>query len=1389
MRTYGSAFEAKLAESTTAPIQLVVFGDTIFASDRDITIDGNAFEGLVEDWGSLLTNETGVSYTTLTLINTNNNFFERLGVDIVESVEVKLYQTFEGLSYVDKELIDVFVIRDPIERSEASNLIRLDIVSLHDRYKSVIGTLLSREDWPLLPDSLINKTLPVVTGNATVEAQLLTEAPVTYVMGSHLAGATILYVESTEEFNDAGNLQVEDAIISYTSKTSASFNGVTGLTQDVLDSVEVAQSLSNIQYGIISGTLASVSSISGDGVVIAESPSRSYEHGITLLNSPKKLTIETFDVSSKFVTIHPDTVMGSNSFEQDTNYDTTEFNSEPGETTASNPGFAYDDENKYYAAIMRHADKLQVIRRGTIESRGDVIRAYFRAEVFLVGKVERALITAHVGDKLLGALSLYDKGGSTTADATLDYSHTHDHDVTHEHSHSVSVSMTDPGHIHATETTQNIKLHCVRAEARPYTPGLNDMQDSTYYTMTATGSAPLVLGGFEHLRPVDASNVAYQRGYTDYLGTSYSAMTVAEYASNPIVKSSKVVGILRANDNKVLGPYAINAFEASLTIGNARGSVYIRNIGSQYFTVTAGHVTGDTDGNFALESTPESTNTPIHTYAADHGTRIQYAGVEVLISGVWVPFNALEVKLDISEILFLVECEYPVSTNINKNTTGIQVGGAGAEATDGTGVDLHDLNAFEELSIDVEETTNTAVTNFDITDIMNDWSGAKDTPITLTYTNPEVDGGLALVLNTGFEFEYKQRITKIPSKIEIECVGLPETPTQLRRRILSLGGVPAGSIKVMDTPGPELDGVLDGDLSIRDAEIVIERHSYDTFSWVAGEAVTLIDNPVAAQDDLTAEDVLAKSMKVSRRLMSDVVPVQRCTFTGGNEDVTSPAVVTAIGDAVTEVKYPLFNANRFNSRLKGRIVNGNVPTDIVECSLFLQAMRYQIGDVVTLTHQFFPAKQNIQIQGLERVFGSGKLGRINMVNMKGMRIVDGIIIMNDSEITFAENAPNGFSVAEFVIQTLSDGPFVYTIIGGNNGAFGISGTSLVLQDTSLIDHSDPDYALRIQVTGGVTGFSEGLYTVHISSITKTPASFFKLAGNTFTWDRAVEPADSDGWDLRYNDIKDWGTSTSVVLYHYAHAYVAPSIIRGKVYMLRGRDTVGNMTVTRYVVTGLGDAPVSQHTFEYSHVDHDFPGVITGGERGDGYIRALDEGVMMGADTGLFMGANDGMFFTPNYMEFTYGFDVTIQPEYAGSELNVDVVSDRPIQLQWFNGSSWQSFTGVSSAAATTYQLRVYAPSTTNADVVPTVTDIIVKHTVNVESLDKFNQDVSIDGEDLVTGFSHTIAVDVTLNDTGTGAVEVERTGNHLTLHNDIGTPVSGSVSVTIYGVTNYTTIP
>lgn len=483
------AFLTEMTNNGNSPRQLAVFhfqeaGD-VFVSDVAVGVsDGlnNDYSSLVEDWGVLKDMAGGdvtdhrageIEELTITLWNGGTSPFSNYFLfEAPENVVVDVYQWYEGLTDADKALIGTFLVQEPINFSEASYLLSLDLVSIFLKYNSYVGDILKKADWPNARATDLGKGIDLIIGEPGKVKLLAARVPAeTKLSESVLSGSSVLSVDSTAGFTSSGVLLLEGEKIAYTGISGNSFTGTTrgyaGTTAaEHLTLTPVSQAINNYTFLIGRGPVKSISDIQvGGGGNLAP-----YVEHLTL--NPARIVFserpysERFAASPTFLSMQFDDVAADN--------------------TALQAHYAFDPESTEVATIQNPSNSLLSIQQTTVNpDRGQIMKCYlavehFESEPFLSDAVN--VIVDGIGT--VGQLSRPAEVEGVTIDAEVDINHGHSHKIGREHTHSFTdpiLSNNDAGHSHgldgiSTETSVTPtgvlpRNHSVKAAGSSF-PGL-----------------------------------------------------------------------------------------------------------------------------------------------------------------------------------------------------------------------------------------------------------------------------------------------------------------------------------------------------------------------------------------------------------------------------------------------------------------------------------------------------------------------------------------------------------------------------------------------------------------------------------------------------------------------------------------------------------------------------------------------------------------------------------------------------------------------------------------------------------------------------------------------------------------------------------------------------
>lgn len=453
------AFIAAMSGSFRKPRQLLVFhfpkaGD-IYISDQPLgAADGldNEYQPLVENWGELQdsvgdvkrVDNAEIRQASITLWNGGKKpFSDYFLQEYPENVEVELFQWFVGLADADKARLERFSIQDPIEFSEASRLLNLDLVSLSIRWDQPVGELLTKEDWPKALDSDIGKGIPQAFGTTGQIPSLVAKAPmVLRLKGSILANSmTIEVYEDLDDlsFPTSGTVVIEEEKIRYNGRTSHSLSVLQrGYLSDAdlhLDKREVAQVITDHTFFLCAGPVAVIDKVMIEGFPAPENIYTVYPYlDPARIVFSEKPWVKKFAEATRFLEMQFDSVGGAN--------------------TALQAPYAFDaDQATNAARILPGNNTLALTQNTKNPNRGEILKAYLVVDHWESGNFLSDYAEVWVsGIGVIGRLSRPPEYDKIVLDADVNLKHEHKHETGgvhgHESSDPVFQSTSDP-HAHA----------------------------------------------------------------------------------------------------------------------------------------------------------------------------------------------------------------------------------------------------------------------------------------------------------------------------------------------------------------------------------------------------------------------------------------------------------------------------------------------------------------------------------------------------------------------------------------------------------------------------------------------------------------------------------------------------------------------------------------------------------------------------------------------------------------------------------------------------------------------------------------------------------------------------------------------------------------------------
>jgi hypothetical protein len=417
------------------PVNLLVFrfsAGPVYLSDRDLgASDGLSHDylGLVREWGELSDlplDEAGVAETrelTLTLWNGGSPpFSDRFLSQDPESVEVELWQWFQGTPESSAVLIDLFRVSDPVTYEEAGRELSLDLVSLSVAIECPVGELIEAEDHPDAPEDSIGRLIPLVFGTVPDLPCVCVDAPAeTRLAASILPTDKTIPVEDASQFPPSGIIQIDDERLLYRSRTETSFNvtarGHEGTVAcDHLSGRDVSE-VSGHVFAACRGPVKEITNVRVDGLP----PETAY----TVQTGTDPATV-TFDGAPRVSTLA-----------ESTRFLEMQFDAVASGNTALKPELAFDDSKVTSAAEISRDHRELRLRQVTVNAnRGEIRKVWLGVEHWESEKLPHDYVEVEVsGLGVLGKLARPSDADATLVAADVDIDHGHSDSFIAEHTH------------------------------------------------------------------------------------------------------------------------------------------------------------------------------------------------------------------------------------------------------------------------------------------------------------------------------------------------------------------------------------------------------------------------------------------------------------------------------------------------------------------------------------------------------------------------------------------------------------------------------------------------------------------------------------------------------------------------------------------------------------------------------------------------------------------------------------------------------------------------------------------------------------------------------------------------------------------------------------------
>jgi len=448
-----ASFTNEAAAAANRPVNLLVFrfaAGPAYLSDRDLgALQGlsHDYAGLVRGWGELTDvplDEPGVAETrelSITLWNGGSPpFSDRFQDEDPESVEVELWQWFEGTPESAAVLIDRLVVADPVAWDEASRLLRLDLVSLSVRLDCPVGEVVEESRFPDAPEDSVGRAIPLVFGSVPELPCTCIAAPArTWLAATILPTDRTVPVQDASHFPPSGVVQIDEERLLYRSRTDSAFNisarGHGGTVAcDHLTGRAVCE-VRDYVFAVCKGPVKTVSGVKVDGLA-PESP-------YTVQTEADPATI-TFDGPPRVSTLS-----------EATRWLEMQFDAVAAGNTALSPELAMDDARVTSAAeVSRDHRELRLRQVTPNAERGEVRKVWLGVEHWEEGNLPHDYVEVEVsGLGVVGRLAAPHAEDVVSVAADVDIDHGHDHSLIAEHTHVFTdrqEALREEAHTHST---------------------------------------------------------------------------------------------------------------------------------------------------------------------------------------------------------------------------------------------------------------------------------------------------------------------------------------------------------------------------------------------------------------------------------------------------------------------------------------------------------------------------------------------------------------------------------------------------------------------------------------------------------------------------------------------------------------------------------------------------------------------------------------------------------------------------------------------------------------------------------------------------------------------------------------------------------------------------
>lgn len=919
----------------------------VYLSDQALgPADGLAqtYRPLVVDWG-MLADSAGdatavdageIRQMSITLWNGGSApFSDYFLAEDPENVEVELYQWFVGLADSAKVLLDRFVISDPIAFDEADRLLTLDLVSLTIRYDQPCGDLLTREAWPYAAASDVGKGIPLVFGAPGPIPGLKAKTSQTLTLkGSILAGTMLLSVYedlAALALPTAGTVLIDEEKIRYSGRTASTLTviqrGYLSTAAEHLDRRAIVQVITDHTFLLCAGPVAAIAKVN-----IAGYPAPAGIYTVRPDLNPARIIfseapwVKKYGEATRFLQMQFDGVAAGN--------------------TALQPAMAYDAADLATAAVIKQGNNVLALAQYTVNpDRGQIMKAYLAVEHWESGNFLSDRVQVSVsGLGAIGWLSRPNPADQIDLVADVDLDHGHSHAIGGEHVHNftqpavatavkTALAVVNPSHAHA-GSSGSVEV-------------LSQTSESNSVVWPATGTW--------------ASWEGKSRFFTSYSGASLKKVKLWAQA-------------LGYRCRLLIDGIVFNEYPNGINWNGAEADIS-SYVGHEIRIEVAANQLGG-DGLQFIRAIVENT----------------------------VP---LAVKATVTA----------VSATANSGATSAVSGGA-VRSSGVVNVKLADdvsnlATANQPLNLVSQENPSRTVVNlFDLTAAVNfDWAWFTNRTIALTYINNDGEARSVFILHAFFDVEYVPTEVVFSDEIAAEVTGLATLvrPQEVVSYLLTTrAGAAASDFDAASLTaigvryaamGYRLDGLIEATATVREALTAISRQCHCRL-FPSGGLLKMVlreghpaSKPVVRQ--LGSANLQLRSLAAARQPLADISNRVQLFY---QRDWLAPDS-DASGYLQSVTKEDAGSISRFGLKDRGEaycfdLIGSSTmaaavadfyikttawPSTFYTFLAYLDQFDLEKEDVVGVTSTFNSmAKMPMVVRAIDRIFGSGKNGAINL---------------------------------------------------------------------------------------------------------------------------------------------------------------------------------------------------------------------------------------------------------------------------------------------------------------------------------------------------------------------------------------------------------------------------